>query len=108
MEDLINPECSDLNPVYIIFKDETFCCVTGIWFVERECNNFNIKDKIIKLNEIIDNIINQLKHIAYDNKESLIENLKIKKINLENLLDKYKNLENNYNERYSNFAKKKI
>ena len=98
MEDLINPEWSDLNINYSIFKDEIICCVAGIVFVENESKHFDIRNKIKKLEEVINNSIIQIKNVSYENKESLIENMNEKKAMLENLLNKYEELEKNFTE----------
>ena len=96
MEGLINPEWSDLDPIYIIWKDEPSCATTGIWFVEREYRIFGIKEKIKNLEGIIDKIMNVLKNITYDNKENLFESIQTKKKMLEDLLLQYNKLEKNY------------
>lgn len=55
MEGLVDPYNFGFEQIsYIIYKDEARCSIKGIWFVEREPYNFNIKEKINKLCEIID------------------------------------------------------
>ena len=96
MEDLVNPLFSDLPHYYPIYENEFICCVQGIWFVEREQNHFDIKGKIKKLDGIINNIMNKLNNISYDNKENLFDTMTTKKNILADLLQKYKEKEKNY------------
>lgn len=98
MEELINPYWSDLDTDYPLFLNETICGVHGIFVVEREYLNFNIKDKIKKLDQIIDNVIIKLANIAYENKDNLLETIKEKKNTLANLVTKFDYLQKNYTE----------
>lgn len=98
MEGLVNPNDYDINRImYIIYKDEARCCISGIWFVNGESSHFNIKDKIRKLDEIIDNIINKLNDIPIkEDRENLIKLIKDKKGMLANLLKQYNDIEKDY------------
>ena len=96
MEGLINPKRSDLNIPYFIFDDYSICDVAGIKFVEKESQKFGIKEKIEKLDLIVDNIINKLENLSSENKESFISNIKNKKNILKDLLSKYRAIEKKY------------
>ena len=96
MEDVVNPLYSDLPDYYPIYENELRCCVEGIWYVEREHKHFDIKGKIEKLDGIINNIMDKLNNISYDNKENLFNTMKTKKNMLADLLQKYKEKEKNY------------
>ena len=96
MEDLVNPLFSDLPDYYPIYENKVRCCAQGIWFVEREHKHFDIKRKIEKLDGIINNIMNKLNNISYDNKENLFDTMTTKKNMLADLSQKYKEKEKNY------------
>ena len=96
MEDLVNPLFSDLPDYYPIYENEVRCCAQGIWFGEREHKHFDIKGKIEKLDGIINNIMNKLNNISYDNKENLFDTMTTKKNMLADLSQKYKEKEKNY------------
>ena len=98
MEGLIDPYNFEFEQIsYIIYKDEARCSIKGIWFVEREPYNFNIKEKINKLNEIIDNFLNKLiNEPNQETKKNHIKMLEEKKSILTDLLNQYNELENNY------------
>lgn len=98
MEELVNPYWYDLDTNYPLFLDETICAVHGIFIVEREHLNFDIKGKMKKLDEIIDEVIIKLNNIVYENKDNLLETIKTKKNTLANLLIKYEDLQRNYTE----------
>ncbi len=98
MEDLVNPLMTDLKGTYSIFFDEPICCVAGIWFVEREDKRFDIKGNISKLDKIINNLIDKINGISYENKSYLIETLKEKKGKLVEILGAYKKIEEDYTE----------
>ena len=97
MEGLVDPYNYEFEQIdYIIYKDEAKCSIKGIWFVEREPYNFNIKEKINKLEEIIDNILIKLNNDAKENRENHIRMLKEKKSSLAELLNQYNKLEKDY------------
>ena len=98
MEDLVNPFDSDIkNKVYIIFNDGENCSNQGIFFVETEDWNFNIKDKINKLDAIIANLLTKVIETPnQENRENLIKKKKKKKNILADILKQYNELEKNY------------
>ncbi len=100
MEDLVNPYDSDIkNRRYTIFNDGDHCSIDGIWFVETESQSwrFNLKDKINKLDTIINNFLNKLDDDPeQENRENLIKMLKEKKCMLADLLTQFNNIEKDY------------
>ena len=79
MEGLINPNQSDLkNNDYCLWLDEPICCVEGICYIEHEETNFGIENKIQRLDEIINHILEALNNISYDGKPKLIKTLQTK------------------------------
>ena len=106
---VVNPNDYDIDRIrYIIYKDEARRCISGIWFVNGESSHFNIKDKIRKLDEIIDNIINKLNDIPIkENRENLIKIIKDKKGMLANLLKQYNDIEKDYIE-YFKYHRKEL
>ena len=90
MEGLVNPNEYDLNRIkYVLWIDQPLCSVDGIWYVEHEESNFGIEEKIKKLDEIINYILNALNDISYNDKENLVNTLKTKKNLLSDLLKRY-------------------
>ena len=86
MEGLINPNQSDLkNNDYCLWLDEPICCVEGIWYIEHEETNFGIENKIQRLDEIINHILEALNNISYDDKPKLIKTLQTKQYLLADL-----------------------
>ena len=98
MEGIVNPYWSDLVTDYPLFLGETMCGFHGIYIVKTEHLNFNIKEKIQKLDEIIDKIITKLNNISYENKDNLLETIKSKKNMLPNLIIKFEEIQKNYKE----------
>ena len=96
MEGLINPKWSDLNIPYFIWKDYPICCVAGIQFIEEESRIFGIKEKIVQLDGIANNIINSLANISDGNKDNLLTDIKNKKKLLADLLIKYNEIEKKF------------
>ena len=96
MEGLINPKWSDLNIPYFIWKDYPLCCVAGIQFIEEESRIFGIKEKIVQLDGIANNIINSLANISDGNKDNLLTDIKNKKKLLADLLIKYNEIEKKF------------
>ena len=90
MEGLVNPNEYDLNRIrYVLWIDQPLCSVDGIWYVEHEESNFGIEEKIKKLDEIFNYILNALNDISYNDKENLVNTLKTKKNLLSDLLKRY-------------------
>lgn len=91
MEGIKDSNNNDIKSLtYIYWEDEPLISVTGIWFVQREDLNFGVEAKIEKLGEIIENVLNALKVVSYDNKEALLDKIRAKQQLLKNLLIKYK------------------
>ena len=90
MENIDNPYWTDLNNVN---QDVYWNCKVivdnGYYFVINEHKNFDLAGKILKLEAIIDDVLNKLKKEKYEYKEELINNIKEKKKLLKELLDKY-------------------
>ena len=98
MEGLVDPYTTDFESlIYYIYEDEARCSISGIWYVEREQYNFNIRDKINKLDEIVDNLLNKInKEQKQENPENQIKMLEDKKNELADLLKQYNEIEKNY------------
>ncbi len=98
MEDLVNPFDSDIkNKIYYTYNDGENFSNDGIWFIEHEHRNFNIKDKINKLDAIIANLLIKIYDTPnQENRENIIKMIKGKKSNLADLLKQYNDLEKNY------------
>jgi hypothetical protein len=45
---------------YVIFVDEFFCSIQGIWFIDHDYNGFGLEIKIGKFYSIINNTVNKL------------------------------------------------
>ncbi len=97
MDGLINPNQSDLKEIkYDLNMDRADCSIEGIWYVEHEESKFGIEEKIKKLNDIINNILDPLNNISYDDKENLINTIKTKQNLLNQLLKRFQNIKKNF------------
>ena len=106
MEDIENPYWTDLNNVHQdVFWNWKTISEEGKRFVKNEHKKFDLAGKIVKLDAIIDDVLNKLKNEKYECKEELINNITEKKKLLKNLLDNYNDAKEKYlqyDEFYSN------
>lgn len=104
MEGLTNISQSyiDRIAINIVLIDCPVCYIAGIWFVERESRYFGIEEKIKKLDEIINNVLNKLNDICDENKENYINTIKAKQNDLLKLATEYRKIENKFveNDKY--------
>ena len=98
MKELVNPYWSDLDTDYPLFLGEAISPVYGIYIVENEHSNYNLIGKVQKLDEIIDDVIGKLNKITFENKDNLIDTIKIKKNTLANIISKYEEMVKNFKE----------
>lgn len=97
MEGLVNPNESDLKNIhYFLWLDDINCCVAGIYYVEHEESDFGIEEKIRRLNEIINHILDALDNITYEDKENLIKTIKAQQDLLPSLLKRYQDKKKSY------------
>ena len=102
MEDIENPYWTDLNKVQQkVFWNWKVIDEDGMKFVENEHNNFDLPGKIVKLDAIIDDVLNKLKKEKYESMDELVNNIKEKKKELNELLFNY----NEVKEKYLQFDK---
>ena len=84
-----------------LFWDQKYIDISGYLFIKNEHKHFDLAGKILKLDAIIDDILNKLKKEKYEYKEELINNINEKKKLLKELLDNY----NDAKEKYLQFDK---
>ena len=108
MEGLVNPNESDLKEInYDMNIDRPICSVEGIWYVEQEERKFGIEEKIKKLNNLINVLLDSLNNISYNNKENLINTIKTKQNLLNQLLKRYENIKKSFIE-YDSYYRKNL
>ena len=87
MEDIENPYWTDLNKIHQkVYWNYKFLDIEAKEFVLNEHKYFDLSGKIIKLIDIIDDVLNKLEKENYESKEELINNIKEKKKLLKELL----------------------
>ena len=97
MEDIENPYWTDLNKVQQnVFWNWKITDTGGKDFVLNEHKNFDLAGKIVKLDTIIDDILNKLKKEKYEYMDELVNKIKENKKLLKELLVKYNEIKEKY------------
>ena len=98
MEGITNPYSSDLEVDFLIYTEEIFCSSSGSRFIRFEHRGFDLETKIKELDSIIISVLKKMQDIKYDNKKDIVNNINIKHNLLKNLLKKFKEIKQRYNE----------
>ena len=97
MEDIENPYWTDLNKVQQnVFWNWKIINTGRKEFVLNEHKNFDLAGKIVKLDTIIDDILNKLKKEKYEYMDELVNKIKENKKLLKELLVKYNEIKEKY------------
>ena len=97
MEDIENPYWTDLNKVQQnVFQNWKIIDTGGKKFVLNEHKNFDLAGKIVKLDTIIDDILNKLNKEKYEYMDELVNKIKENKKLLKELLVKYNEIKEKY------------
>ena len=103
MEGLVNPHpVNTYNYTYDMNLDEPIISIMGIYFVESEKSIFGIKEKVEKLDSIINEILEVIIKAKNPNDDYIIKTIKEKQNCLKALPIKYKDIKNNFieNDKY--------
>ena len=97
MEGLINPYKSNVKVKYAIFTKWSkwmMCSADGIFFIRDE--EFQLKEKIAKLDSIVEQVLDKLKETDSDNIANIIDTINEKRDLLKDILKEYKKIKNKY------------